>query len=86
MGGVSIMAHGVSPSGSAPFSRQRQMLTVRRSPVPFKVFFPDHSPSDFPIVQVSLPGDSSAESSIKLGLALGKLRDEGVVVVGSGQP
>ncbi|KAL7409333.1 Extradiol ring-cleavage dioxygenase, class III enzyme, subunit B [Mrakia frigida] len=53
--------------------------------IPFKVLFPDHKPSSFPIVQVSLPGDSSAESSIKLGLALEKLRDEGVVVVGSGQ-
>jgi aromatic ring-opening dioxygenase catalytic subunit (LigB family) len=30
--------------------------------------------TDIPLVQVSLPGDSTAESSVKLGRALSSLR------------
>jgi 4,5-DOPA dioxygenase extradiol len=54
--------------------------------VPAKVMFPKHTEESFPIVQVSLPGDGSAESSIRLGEALAGLRDEGVAIVCSGQP
>lgn len=40
--------------------------------VPFKVAF--EGTSQFPIVQVSLPGDGSPVSSAKLGKALAQLR------------
>lgn len=41
--------------------------------------------TDIPVVQVSLPGDSSGTSSVKLGQALGKLREQGWTVVCTGQ-
>ncbi|ORY33446.1 Extradiol ring-cleavage dioxygenase, class III enzyme, subunit B [Naematelia encephala] len=41
--------------------------------------------TDIPIIQVSLPGDSSPVTTAKLGKALAPLRDEGYAVVGSGQ-
>jgi aromatic ring-opening dioxygenase catalytic subunit (LigB family) len=70
--------HGVwggSPSASWPLSE----LT----PVPFLVAFAGKT--DIPIVQVSLPGDSSPVSAAKLGKALAALRDEGYGIMGTGQ-
>jgi len=37
------------------------------------------------ITQLSLPGDMSEESSERLGIALGKLRDKGYAIVATGQ-
>lgn len=51
--------------------------------VPFLVAF--KGKTDIPIVQVSLPGDSSAHSSGKLGQALSALRDEGYTIIATGQ-
>ncbi|KAK1922127.1 Extradiol ring-cleavage dioxygenase, class III enzyme, subunit B [Papiliotrema laurentii] len=51
--------------------------------VPFKVAF--DGKTDIPIVQVSLPGDSKVDSAVRLGRALGTLRDKGYAVVTSGQ-
>lgn len=51
--------------------------------VPFLVAF--EGKTDIPIVQVSLPGDSSPVSAAKLGKALAALRDEGYGIMGSGQ-
>lgn len=40
--------------------------------------------ADIPILQVSLPHDLTPASALRLGTALGSLRDQGVVIVGSG--
>jgi 4,5-DOPA dioxygenase extradiol len=37
------------------------------------------------IIQLSLPGDMSEESSERLGITLGKLRDQGYAIVATGQ-
>ena len=41
--------------------------------------------TSIPLVQVSLPGDDSPLSSIKLGRALGAMRDQGYAIIGTGQ-
>lgn len=41
--------------------------------------------TDIPIIQVSLPGDSSPVSAAKLGRALASLRDQGYGIMGTGQ-
>lgn len=41
--------------------------------------------TQIPIIQVSLPGDSSPVSSAKLGRALASLRDQGYSVMATGQ-
>lgn len=40
--------------------------------VPFKVAF--EGKTDFPVIQVSLPGDGNPESAARLGKALAPLR------------
>ncbi|MCR5860275.1 class III extradiol ring-cleavage dioxygenase [Mesorhizobium sp. J428] len=49
--------------------------------VPLKVAFPD---ADFPCVQLSLASDLDPGRHIALGQALAPLRDEGVLIIGSG--
>ncbi|MEN6543456.1 class III extradiol ring-cleavage dioxygenase [Parvibaculum sp.] len=49
--------------------------------IPLKVAFPN---ADVPIVQVSLLASLDAEDHIRLGQALAPLRDEGVLIIGSG--
>ncbi len=49
--------------------------------IPLKVAFPN---ADVPIVQVSLLASLDAKDHIRLGLALAPLRDEGVLIIGSG--
>lgn len=51
--------------------------------VPLKVAF--QGKTDIPVVQVSLPGDSSAQTTVKLGRALASLRAKGYTIIGSGQ-
>jgi aromatic ring-opening dioxygenase catalytic subunit (LigB family) len=48
---------------------------------PFVVAYPD---ADMPIVQVSLRHDYDPEFHLQVGQALAPLRDEGVLIVGSG--
>lgn len=49
--------------------------------IPLKVAFPD---ADIPIVQVSLRADLNPAAHIELGEALQPLRDEGILILGSG--
>jgi aromatic ring-opening dioxygenase catalytic subunit (LigB family) len=49
--------------------------------IPLKVAFPQ---ADIPIVQVSLLASLDAAEHIRIGRALAPLRDEGVLIVGSG--
>ena len=49
--------------------------------VPFKLIYPD---ADMPIVQLSLLASLDAAAHIRLGKALAPLRDENVLIVGSG--
>lgn len=49
--------------------------------VPLSLIYPD---ADIPVVQVSVDPTKGADHHVKLGEALAKLRDDGVLVVGSG--
>ncbi len=49
--------------------------------IPLKLVFPD---ADIPVVQLSLRADMDPAAHIEAGRALAGLRDEGVLVVGSG--
>lgn len=49
--------------------------------VPLKVMYPE---ADIPIVQISLLASLNPRSHIEIGKALAPLRDEGVLIVGSG--
>jgi len=49
--------------------------------IPLKLMFPG---ADIPVVQVSLRGDLDPRAHLEAGRALASLRDEGVLVVGSG--
>nr|WP_316653543.1 class III extradiol ring-cleavage dioxygenase [uncultured Gellertiella sp.] len=49
--------------------------------VPFMLIYPE---ADVPLVMISLDNDLSADTHLKLGAALEKLRDEDILIVGSG--
>ena len=70
------MAHGVSLVQCVRLSRLRDS-------VPLLAALGEST--SIPLVQVSLPGDDSPLSSIKLGRALGGMRDQGYAIIGTGQ-
>jgi aromatic ring-opening dioxygenase catalytic subunit (LigB family) len=49
--------------------------------IPFMLIYPQ---ADVPIVMISLDRDLTAETHLKLGAALERLRDEDILIVGSG--
>lgn len=49
--------------------------------IPFMLIYPD---ADVPIVMISLDNDLTAETHLKLGAALQRLREEDILIVGSG--
>lgn len=49
--------------------------------IPFMLIYPD---ADVPIVMISLDSDLTAATHLKLGAALQSLRDEDILIVGSG--
>lgn len=49
--------------------------------IPLKLMFPD---ADVPVVQLSLRSDLNAQAHLDIGHAIAPLRDEGVLIVGSG--
>ncbi|KAL4909683.1 hypothetical protein BDW74DRAFT_173176 [Aspergillus multicolor] len=52
--------------------------------VPFKVMFPEETPLDIPLIQISTFHGYDLESQIRLGEAIQSLRHEGYLIVGSG--
>ncbi|CAG8445964.1 2458_t:CDS:2 [Funneliformis mosseae] len=50
--------------------------------IPLKVAIPE--PGDLPIIQVSLTRKASYEHHIKVGRVLASLRNEGIIIIGSG--
>jgi aromatic ring-opening dioxygenase catalytic subunit (LigB family) len=84
-----------APGSAAVAARVRELLAENGTPsdedaqrgldhgvfVPFKLIYPN---ADVPIMQLSLQRDLDPETHLAMGRALAPLRDEGVLIVGSG--
>ena len=50
--------------------------------VPLTMMYPE---ADIPVLQISLPTDTTAQQLFTLGVTLAPLREEGILIIGSGQ-
>lgn len=78
---VALKAKALMEQAGFPVGEERERGWDHGVFIPMKVAVPD---ADIPLVQLSLRADLDPEAHIAIGRALAPLRDEGVLIVGSG--